>query len=213
MNTSPTDVAHGSDSAGPAPDPSAPTTPGDLRRTVAASVIGTIAEYYDFFIYGTASALAFNEIFFPETEPLVGTLAAFATYAVGFFARPLGGLVWGHVGDRIGRKRALVFTLLLTGLGTFAVGIMPTYEQIGIWAAVILVIVRLIQGFGVGGEQGGAVLLTAEAAPPHRRGFWASFGVWMCRISRWLKARRNWTGQMWKTTARFLLAVETHINY
>ncbi|WP_434176570.1 MFS transporter [Brachybacterium conglomeratum] len=174
MNTSPTDVAHGSDSAGPAPDPSAPTTPGDLRRTVAASVIGTIAEYYDFFIYGTASALAFNEIFFPETEPLVGTLAAFATYAVGFFARPLGGLVWGHVGDRIGRKRALVFTLLLTGLGTFAVGIMPTYEQIGIWAAVILVIVRLIQGFGVGGEQGGAVLLTAEAAPPRRRGAWAS---------------------------------------
>ncbi|MGO2312009.1 MAG: MFS transporter [Brachybacterium tyrofermentans] len=154
--------------------PAAPTSPRDLRRTVAASVIGTIAEYYDFFIYGTASALAFNEIFFPETDPLVGTLAAFATYAVGFFARPLGGLVWGHVGDRIGRKRALVFTLLLTGLGTFAVGIMPTYEQIGIWAAVILVIVRLIQGFGVGGEQGGAVLLTAEAAPPHRRGLWAS---------------------------------------
>ncbi|GAA1488811.1 MFS transporter [Brachybacterium sacelli] len=153
----------------------APTTTKDLRRTVGASVIGTIAEYYDFFIYGTASALAFNEIFFPETDPLMGTLAAFATYAVGFFARPLGGLVWGHVGDRVGRKRALVFTLLLTGLGTFAVGLMPTYDQIGIWAAVILVIVRLIQGFGVGGEQGGAVLLTAEAAPPHRRGFWSSF--------------------------------------
>lgn len=146
-----------------------------LRRTVGASVIGTIAEYYDFFIYGTASALVFNQIFFPETDALTGTLAAFATYAVGFFARPLGGLFWGHVGDRLGRKKALVFTLLLTGLGTFAVGLMPTYEQIGIWAAVILVCVRLIQGFGVGGEQGGAVLLTAEAAPPRRRGFYASF--------------------------------------
>ena len=143
--------------------------PRALRKTVGASVIGTIAEYYDFFIYGTASALVFNKIFFPETDPLVGTLAAFSTYAVGFFARPLGGLVWGHIGDRLGRKKALVFTLLLTGLGTFAVGLMPTYDQIGMWAAVILVFVRLIQGFGVGGEQGGAVLLTAEASPPRRR--------------------------------------------
>ncbi|WP_158166808.1 MFS transporter [Mycolicibacterium smegmatis] len=147
----------------------------NLRRTVLASVIGTIAEYYDFFIYGTASALVFNKIFFPEVDPLVGTLAAFSTYAVGFFARPLGGIVWGHVGDRIGRKKALVFTLLLTGFGTFLVGVMPTYQQIGLWAAVILIVVRLIQGFGVGGEQGGAVLLTAEASPPQRRGFFASF--------------------------------------
>jgi len=150
-------------------------TPRQLRRTIGASVVGTIAEYYDFFIYGTASALVFNKIFFPETNPLVGTLAAFATYAVGFFARPLGGLVWGHIGDRIGRKRALVFTLLLTGLGTFVIGLIPGYDVIGIWATVILVVVRLIQGFGVGGEQGGAVLLTAEAAPPRRRGFYASF--------------------------------------
>lgn len=147
----------------------------NLRRTVFASVVGTIAEYYDFFIYGTASALVFNKIFFPEVDPLVGTLAAFSTYAVGFFARPLGGIVWGHVGDRIGRKKALVFTLLLTGLGTFLVGVMPTYQQIGLWAAVILIVVRLIQGFGVGGEQGGAVLLTAEASPPERRGYYASF--------------------------------------
>ncbi|MEB3367937.1 MFS transporter [Saccharopolyspora mangrovi] len=146
-----------------------------LRRTVAASVIGTIAEYYDFFIYGTASALVFNKVFFPEVDPLVGTLAAFSTYAVGFFARPLGGLVWGHVGDRLGRKKTLVYTLLLTGLGTFVVGLMPTYEQIGLWAAIILVLVRLLQGFGVGGEQGGALLLTAEAAPPGKRGFYASF--------------------------------------
>ncbi|NMH77899.1 MHS family MFS transporter [Pseudonocardia xinjiangensis] len=146
-----------------------------LRRTVAASVIGTIAEYYDFFIYGTASALVFNTVFFPEVDPLVGTLAAFSTYAVGFFARPFGGIFWGWVGDRVGRKRTLVYTLLLTGIGTFAVGLMPTYDEIGIWAAVILVIVRLVQGFGVGGEQGGAVLLTAEAAPPERRGFVTSF--------------------------------------
>ncbi|HWM37943.1 MAG TPA: MFS transporter [Streptomyces sp.] len=153
----------------------AQTTPRGLRRTVGASVVGTVAEYYDFFIYGTASALAFNKVFFPEVDPTVGTLAAFSTYAVGFFARPLGGLVWGHVGDRVGRKKALVYTLLLTGLGTFVVGLLPTYDQIGIWAAVVLVLVRLIQGFGVGGEQGGAVLLTAEASPPGRRGFYASF--------------------------------------
>ncbi|MEU7692247.1 MHS family MFS transporter [Microbispora hainanensis] len=149
--------------------------PRDLRRTVGASVVGTVAEYYDFFIYGTASALAFNKIFFPEVDPAVGTLAAFSTYAVGFFARPLGGLVWGHIGDRIGRKRALVSTLLLTGLGTFAIGLLPTYQQIGMWATAILVLVRLVQGFGVGGEQGGAVLLTMEAAPPARRGWYASF--------------------------------------
>jgi len=149
--------------------------PKKLRKTVLASLVGTIAEYYDFFIYGTASALVFNKIFFPEFEPLVGTLAAFSTYAVGFFARPLGGLVWGHIGDKIGRKKALVYTLLITGLGTFIIGLLPTYKTIGLWAAGILILVRLLQGFGVGGEQGGAVLLTAEAAPPSRRGMFCSF--------------------------------------
>lgn len=149
--------------------------PKQLRKTVLASLVGTIAEYYDFFIYGTASALVFNKIFFPEFDPLVGMLAAFSTYAVGFFARPLGGLVWGHVGDKIGRKKALVFTLLITGMGTFVIGLLPTYKSIGLWAAAILIFVRLVQGFGVGGEQGGAVLLTAEAAPPARRGLFASF--------------------------------------
>jgi MHS family shikimate/dehydroshikimate transporter-like MFS transporter len=150
-------------------------TPTSLPRTVAASVIGTVAEYYDFFIYGTASALVFNKVFFPSVSPLLGTLAAFSTYAVGFFARPLGGIVWGHLGDRVGRRQTLVYTLVLTGLGTFAVGLMPGYHQIGPWAPVILVLVRLVQGFGVGGEQGGAVLLTAEAAPAARRGFYTSF--------------------------------------
>ncbi|MFC7404359.1 MFS transporter [Georgenia alba] len=175
--TDPVHEPNGSSSASPtaAAEHQRPTDPKTLRRTVSASVIGTIAEYYDFFIYGTAAALVLNDVFFPESDRLVGMLAAFSTYAVGFFARPLGGVVWGHVGDRIGRKRALVFTLLLTGLGTFAVGLMPTYDQIGVWAPIILVLVRLIQGFGVGGEQGGAVLLTAEAAPANRRGFYASF--------------------------------------
>ncbi|MGZ2223942.1 MFS transporter [Glutamicibacter nicotianae] len=148
--------------------------PKKARKTAGASFIGTMAEYYDFFIYGTASALVFNKIFFPDIDPTLGTLAAFSTYAVGFFARPLGGLVWGHIGDKIGRKKALISTLLITGLGTFAIGLMPTYDTIGIWAAVILVFVRLLQGFGVGGEQGGAVLMTAEAAPPRQRGFYAS---------------------------------------
>ncbi|KAA9147637.1 MHS family MFS transporter [Amycolatopsis acidicola] len=149
--------------------------PASVPRTVAASVIGTVAEYYDFFIYGTASALVFNKVFFPSVSPLLGTLAAFSTYAVGFFARPLGGIVWGHIGDRVGRRQTLVYTLLLTGLGTVAVGLMPGYAQIGFWSPVFLVLVRLIQGFGVGGEQGGAVLLAAEVAPPGKRGFVTSF--------------------------------------
>jgi MHS family shikimate/dehydroshikimate transporter-like MFS transporter len=160
-----------------APGSGTTVTAGSARlgRTIAASVIGTVAEYYDFFIYGTASALVFNKVFFPTVNPELGTLAAFSTYAVGFFARPLGGLVWGHVGDRVGRKRALVFTLVLTGLGTVAVGALPGYSRIGAASPILLVLIRLIQGFGVGGEQGGAVLLTAEASPPAHRGFFASF--------------------------------------
>ncbi|HEY1699355.1 MAG TPA: MFS transporter [Trebonia sp.] len=163
-----TDVARGSGI-------SAGISSSRLGRIIATSTIGTVAEYYDFFIYGTASALVFNKVFFPTLNPAIGTLAAFSTYAVGFFARPLGGLVWGHVGDRVGRKRALVFTLLLTGLGTVAVGLLPGYARIGAASPVLLVLIRLIQGFGVGGEQGGAVLLTAEAAPPNHRGFLSSF--------------------------------------
>ena len=145
-----------------------------VRRTAFASTLGTVLEYYDFFIYGTAAALLFNKLFFPTVDPLVGTLAAFATYAVAFLARPLGGLVFGHFGDRLGRKRMLVITIVMTGLGTFLVGLMPTYETIGIWAPILLVTIRLVQGFGVGGEQGGAVLLTCETAPAERRGFYGS---------------------------------------
>jgi len=145
-----------------------------LRRVAAASTIGTAAEYYDFFVYGTAAVLVFGTKFFPSGDPLIGTLAAFATYAVGFVARPLGGIVFGHFGDRIGRKKALIVTILIVGLGTFAIGLLPDYSQIGIWAPASLILIRVLQGFGVGGEQAGAVLLTAEYAPPSERGFFAS---------------------------------------
>lgn len=146
-----------------------------LRRVASASAIGTAAEYYDFFAYGTAAVLFFGQLFFPSADPLISTLAAFATYAVGFLARPLGGIVFGHIGDKVGRKKALVITILIVGLGTFCIGLLPTYEQIGIWAPLALIFIRVLQGFGVGGEQAGAVLMTAEYAPPPRRGFYASW--------------------------------------
>ncbi|SAK44718.1 major facilitator transporter [Caballeronia hypogeia] len=145
-----------------------------LRRVAAASTIGTAAEYYDFFVYGTAAVLVFGAKFFPSHDPLIGTLAAFATYAVGFVARPIGGIVFGHFGDKVGRKKALIVTILIVGLGTFVIGLLPDYSQIGIWAPASLVLIRVLQGFGVGGEQAGAVLLTAEYAPPRERGFFAS---------------------------------------
>lgn len=152
----------------------------DLRRVMMASSVGSALEWYDFFIYGTAAALVFGELFFPKLDPVVGTLAAFATFGVGFVARPLGGLVFGHLGDRIGRKPVLVLTLLLVGGGTFLIGFLPTYDQIGLWAPALLVLLRLIQGFGAGAEYGGAVLLAVEHAPPGKRGFygsWAPVGV------------------------------------
>ena len=148
---------------------------GELRRVAAASLVGTAIEWYDFFLYGTAAALVFNRLFFTEAEPLVGTMLAFGTYALGFFARPVGGIVFGHFGDRIGRKALLMLSLVLMGLATFAIGLLPTYEQVGVWAPVLLVALRLLQGFAVGGEWGGAVLLVAEYSPAARRGFWASW--------------------------------------
>src|SRR4051794_7605234 len=158
-------------------DPASPeeVTPGMLRRVAAATAIGTAVEWYDFFIYGTAAALVFNKLFFPSFEPLVGTLAALSTYAVGFIARPLGGVVFGHIGDKVGRKGALVATLLIVGIGTFLIGLMPTYERIGMWAPIGLVLIRLLQGFGVGGEQGNAILIMCEHAPPNQRGFYGSW--------------------------------------
>ncbi|MFD5878065.1 MFS transporter [Streptomyces yangpuensis] len=150
-------------------------SPGNIRRVVAASLVGTTIEWYDFFLYGSAAALVFNQLFFPESEPLVGTLLAFLTYAIGFAARPLGGLVFGHYGDKIGRKRLLVLSLLLMGGATFAMGLLPTHASIGVGAPVLLTLLRLIQGFALGGEWGGAVLLVSEHGDDRNRGFWASW--------------------------------------
>ena len=146
-----------------------------VRLVAVASFIGTTIEWYDFFLYGTASALVFNRLFFPTFDPLTGTLAAYGTYAVGFFARPLGGIVIGHYGDKIGRKSMLVLTLVVMGVATFLIGLLPTYEQIGPWAAVGLILLRVAQGFGVGGEWGGAVLMAVEHAPPGTRGYYGSW--------------------------------------
>jgi metabolite-proton symporter len=152
-----------------------------LRRAVIASTIGTAIEWYDFFLYSTVTGLVFAKLFFPHSDPWVGTLEAFAIYAVGFVARPVGAAIFGHYGDRIGRKSTLIATLLLMGLATFAVALVPTYDRVGIWGAVILTVLRFIQGVGVGGEWGGSVLMSMEWARTDKsRGFvasWPQFGV------------------------------------
>ena len=150
------------------------------RRVILAAAVGSALEWYDFFIYGTAAALVFGDLFFPKLDPAVGTLAAFATFGVGFVARPFGGIVFGHLGDRIGRKPVLVITLLLVGGGTFLIGLLPTYETAGLLAPALLVLLRLVQGFGAGAEYGGAVILAVEFAPEGKRGIfgsWAPIGV------------------------------------
>jgi metabolite-proton symporter len=146
-----------------------------IIRVVMASLVGTTIEWYDFFLYGSAAALVFNKLFFPDYDPLTGTLLAFATYALGFVARPVGGIVFGHYGDRVGRKRLLMISLILMGVATTMIGLLPTYSQIGVWAPIALITLRLVQGFAVGGEWGGAVLLAAEHGDAKRRGFWASW--------------------------------------
>jgi metabolite-proton symporter len=153
----------------------APATPATLRKVVLASMIGTTIEWYDFFLYGTAAALVFNKLFFPKADPLTGTMLAFTTYALGFVARPLGGLVFGHFGDRIGRKQLLMLSLILMGGSTFLIGLLPTFLQIGVFAPLALVLLRLVQGFAVGGEWGGAVLMVSEYGDTKRRGFWAGW--------------------------------------
>jgi MFS family permease len=141
-----------------------------LRNVVAASLLGTTVEWYDFFLYATAAGLVFNKLFFPNASSLVGTLLAFATFAVGFVMRPIGGLVFGHIGDRIGRKRSLALTMLIMGFATALIGALPGAAQIGVWAPVLLLVLRVLQGFALGGEWGGAVLLAVEHSPGDRRG-------------------------------------------
>ncbi|MEU4836320.1 MFS transporter [Streptosporangium sp. NPDC023615] len=146
-----------------------------IGKIVGASLVGTTIEWYDFFLYGSAAALVFPKLFFPDSEPLTGTLLAFLTYAVGFVARPLGALVFGHFGDRLGRKKLLVVSLLLMGGATFLIGCLPTHASIGLWAPLLLTLLRLVQGFALGGEWGGAVLIVSEHGDTARRGFWASW--------------------------------------
>jgi MHS family shikimate/dehydroshikimate transporter-like MFS transporter len=146
-----------------------------MNSVVFASCFGTIIEWYDFLIYATAAALVFNQAFFPTFDPLAGTLAALGSYAVGFLARPLGGAVFGHFGDRIGRKSMLVVTLFVMGLSTFLIGLLPTYASIGVFAPILLIVLRIVQGIGLGGEWGGASLTVLEHAPADKRGLYASF--------------------------------------
>jgi len=145
-----------------------------LRRVVAASLIGATIEWYDFFLYGTVAGIVFNKLYFPVADPLVSILLAYATFAVGFVARPLGGVIFGHFGDRIGRKSMLVMTLMIMGVATVLIGLLPTYQQIGIAAPILLLLLRILQGIGLGGEWGGAVLMTYEYAPEGKKGLFAS---------------------------------------
>jgi metabolite-proton symporter len=154
--------------------------PRAVRAVMVASFVGTAIEWYDFFLYGTAAALVFGPLFFPNVEPLIGTLSAFGTFAVGFVARPLGGIVFGHFGDRVGRRSMLIYSLVIMGVATFFIGLLPTYATIGVWAPILLVLLRCAQGIGVGGEWGGAVLMAVEHSPPDRRGLsgsWPQMGV------------------------------------
>jgi MFS transporter, MHS family, shikimate and dehydroshikimate transport protein len=144
------------------------------RRVVLSSVLGSMVEWYDFLVYGTAAALLFNKLFFPGFSPAVGTIAAFGSYGVGFVARPLGGAIFGHFGDRIGRKAMLTMTILIMGFGTFLIGCLPTYEQVGIVAPLLLITLRIFQGIGIGGEWGGAVLMVIESVPNEKRGYYGS---------------------------------------
>src|SRR5438270_195955 len=147
----------------------------EIQRVAFASAIGCVIEWYDFFLYGVVAGLVFNKLFFPNQDPFIGILLAYATFAVGFVARPVGGILFGHFGDRLGRKGMLVLTLLIMGIATFLIGFLPTYNDIGPWAPIFLLVLRVLQGLGIGGEWGGAVLMAIEYAPKERRGFYGSW--------------------------------------
>ncbi|WP_250452989.1 MFS transporter [Caballeronia sp. ATUFL_M2_KS44] len=152
-----------------------PKTDGkQMRKVVVASLIGATIEWYDFFLYGVVAGIVFNKLYFPSSDPLISTMLAYGTFAVGFLSRPLGGVIFGHFGDRIGRKSMLVMTLTIMGVATVLIGVVPTYAQIGIWAPSLLLLLRVLQGIGLGGEWGGAVLMAFEYAPENKRGFYAS---------------------------------------
>jgi len=153
---------------------SAESLGSSIGKVAAGSLLGSVVEWYDFFLYGTMAALVFNQQFFPQYSPLVGTMIAFGTFAAGFVTRPLGGFIFGHFGDRLGRKRMLVITMLM-GLSTFAMGLLPGFAQIGLAAPILLLALRMLQGIGLGGEWGGAVLLCVEHAPEGRRGWYSSW--------------------------------------
>ncbi len=161
-----------------------------LRRAVLSSYLGSVIEYYDFLLYSTVSRSVFNRVFFSELDPVVGTVASLGTFATGYLARPLGGVVFGHFGDRLGRKRMLVITMTMMGVVSTLIGLLPTYAQIGVWAPILLVVLRVLQGIAIGGEWGGAVLMSAEHATS-RRGLWASFtdvvlpAAWSCPQWYW----------------------------
>lgn len=148
--------------------------PTSINQVALAGLIGATVEWYDFFLYGTAAALVFGQLFFPTFDPAVGTIVAFGSFAVGYISRPIGGVIFGHFGDKIGRKTMLILTLLIMGVATFLIGLLPTYSAIGIWAPLFLITLRFLQGIGIGGEWGGAVLLVFEHAPEDRRGFYGS---------------------------------------
>ena len=195
------------------------------RRVAFAAAAGATIEWYDFFLYGAAAGLVFDRLFFSGLSPAAAQLAAFATFAIGFIARPVGGLIFGHFGDRVGRKKMLLITLVTMGLGTAAIGLLPTYDQIGLWAPVLLIVLRIAQGIGVGGEYGGAVLLAVEYAPAERRGFLGSFahigvpgGLLLASGAFWIagllpdEAFYSWG---WRTTfvaSLLLLAIGAYIR-
>src|SRR5579864_3615173 len=188
----------------------------NLRKAVIAATVGTTIEWYDFFIYGTAAGLVFGKLYFPNQDPLTATLAAFGTYFVGFVGRPIGAAIFGHYGDRIGRKATLIATLMLMGIATFLIALVPTYESIGIWGAVLLTVLRVVQGIGVGGEWGGSVLISMEWAKGHRnRGLvasWPQFGVpsglFLANLS--ILVFSTWSGDQfltWGWRVPFLLSI------
>jgi len=168
--------------AASAPSVAATAGMADLGRVIAASTVGSAMEWYDFSIYGTASALIFADLFFPGLSKVAGLLAIFGAYAAGFIARPFGGLFFGWLGDKLGRKVVLVATVLLMGGSTFCIGLLPTYGMVGLWSAVLLVTLRLLQGFGAGAEQAGASLIVSEFAPLSRRGFYAALPFASCNV-------------------------------